>query len=229
MSHFGSYCSLKLSRSLSESKYETKYCSVIRKTIQIDKEMLATFQKINHLFNIDLIFYNPTSNKESDCNLYKISLRITEVYAISRFLSSLSLLLHWWKIPCELTLWKMSISRSSILRSLFRSGNFVSACSFNSYERPLVLFTSLQQAWVRKISRCVWGMCKKSFISKPGHLEPVDFLSEQFWLFCTSFCHNEENSTKSSFWTDRGDFFCFDIDKVWSCGFYCQWCGYCFK
>lgn len=88
MSHFGSYCSLKLSRSLSESKYETKYCSVIRKTIQIDKEMLATFQKINHLFNIDLIFYNPnklTSNKESDCNLYKISLRITEVYAISRY------------------------------------------------------------------------------------------------------------------------------------------------
>lgn len=89
MSHFGSYnCSLKLSRSLSESKYETKYCSVIRKTIQIDKEMIAAFQKINHLFNIDLIFYNPnklTSNKESDCNLNKISLRITEVYAISRF------------------------------------------------------------------------------------------------------------------------------------------------
>lgn len=66
-----------------QDQNETRYCSVICKTIEIDKEMIAAFQKINHQINIVLIF-NPTftSNKESDCNLY---IKITEVYPINRF------------------------------------------------------------------------------------------------------------------------------------------------
>lgn len=31
-----------------QDQNETRYCSVVCKTIEIDKEMIAAFQKINH-------------------------------------------------------------------------------------------------------------------------------------------------------------------------------------